>query len=131
MFAYRRLRSGYFALPLILASFGAASANEVSKPLLACISKAAAEEQVEYMLGREDRTPQSATIVLICEGPVASALFQAMEPVATDDLSLSPSVMRRSGNGVKCARSGGPPPYYVCYIEIDVEAPLAKAIKTY
>jgi hypothetical protein len=87
MFAHRRIRFECLALPLILASFGDASAGEVSKPLLTCINEAAAAQQIEFTLEPNHRPPVAAAIVLICEGPAAGALFQAIEGVATNDMS--------------------------------------------
>ena len=36
---------------------------------------------------------------------------------------------RRSGEGAHCAPLPGPPPSYMCTVAIEVEAPLAKALR--
>jgi hypothetical protein len=63
------------------------------------------------------------------EGSAASALFQALELIATQDMSNPPTGWRRSGTGVQCARLPGPPPSYMCTVAIEDEAPLAKALQ--
>jgi hypothetical protein len=129
MFALCLVRIRYVALFLILPSVTDASPSDVLKPLSACISDAAAAEKVLFPLGPNGQPLESSTITLMCEGAAASALFQAMELTATQDMSNPPTVWRRSGKGVQCARLPGPPPSYTCTVEIEVAAPLVKALQ--
>jgi|HubBroStandDraft_6_1064221.scaffolds.fasta_scaffold2478440_1 hypothetical protein len=128
MFAHRRIRFEYVALFLVLANVASASPSDVLKPLATCISEAAAPEKLLFPMTPDGQPLESSVITFMCEGPAASALFQALELVATEDVSGA-SVRRRSGKGVQCDWSPGPPPSYMCIIEIEVEAPLVKALQ--
>jgi len=128
MFAHRRVRFEYVALFLVLASVARASPSDVSKPLATCVGEAAAAEKFLLPMTQDGRPLESSTVTLMCEGSAASALFQAMELVATQDMSNPPTVWRRS-KGVQCAWLPGPPPSYMCTVAIEVEAPLAKAMQ--
>jgi hypothetical protein len=114
---------------LVLAGVADASAGDVLKPLETCISEAAAAEKFLFPLKQDSRPPKRSAVTLMCEGSAASALFQAMQLIATQDMSNPPTVWRRSGKGVQCARLPGPPPSYMCTVEIEVEAPLVKALQ--
>lgn len=129
MFAHRRIRFEYVALFLVLASAANASPSDVLKPLAACISEAAAPEKLLFPMTQDGQPLESSVITLMCEGEAASALFQALELVAMQDMSSPPAVWRRSGKGVQCVRSPGPPPSYMCTVEIEVDAPLVKALQ--
>jgi len=129
MFAHRRIRFEYAALFLALASVAGAARGDVLRPLATCISEAAAAEKLLFPMTQDGRPLESSAITLMCEGSAASALFQAMELTATQVLSSPPAVWPRSGKGVQCARLPGPPPSYMCTIEIEVEAPLARAMQ--
>jgi hypothetical protein len=128
MFAHRRIRFEYVALFLVLASVARASPSDVLKPLATCISEAAAPEKLLFPMTQDGQPLESSVITFMCEGAAASALFQALELVATQDMSNPPTVWRRS-KGVQCARLPGPPPSYTCTVEIEVDAPLAKALQ--
>jgi hypothetical protein len=127
MFEHRLSRLSYAALFLALA--GSADASDVLKPLSACISEAAATENVLFPLGPNGEPLESSTITLMCEGPTASALFKAMELVATQDMSNPPTVWRRSGRGIQCEWLPGPQPSYMCTVTIEAEPPLVKALQ--
>jgi hypothetical protein len=129
MFAHRRIRLEHVALFLVLASGAAASPSDVSKSLATCISEASVAGKFLFPMEQGGRSLESSTITLMCEGPAASALFQAMELLETQDMSNPPTVWRGSGKGVQCARLPGPPTSYTCTVEIEVGAPLAKALQ--
>jgi hypothetical protein len=129
MFVHRRIRLEYVALFLVLAGGAGASPSDVSKSLATCISEAAVAEKFLLPMTQDGRASESSTVTLMCEGAAASALFQAMELIATQDMSNPPTVWRRSGKGVQCVRLPGPPPSYMCTVAIEVEAPLAKALQ--
>jgi hypothetical protein len=129
MLAHRLVRFRYVALFLLLPSVTEASPSDVLRPLSACVSEAAAAEKVLVPLGPNGQPLESSTLTLMCEGAAAAALFQALELVATQDMSNPPTVWRRSGKGVQCARLPGPPPSYTCTVEIEVAAPLVNALQ--
>jgi hypothetical protein len=128
MFAHRRIRFEYVALSLVLASVADASPSDVLRPLAACISEAAAEEKVLVLLGPNGQPLETSGIILQCDGAAASALFKAMELVATQDMSNAPHVWRRS-KGIQCDLETGPQPAYMCTISIEAEPPLVKALQ--
>jgi hypothetical protein len=128
MFAHRLVRIRYAALFILLPSATQASPSDVLKPLSACISEAAESEKVLFPLGPNGQPLESSTVELMCEGPAAIALFQAMELIATQDMSNPPYVWRRS-KGIQCSRSSESPPSYTCTVQIEVEPPFSKALQ--
>jgi hypothetical protein len=127
MFAHRRIRFEHVALFLALAGVTDASASDVLTPLATCIREAAVPEKFLFPMTPDGRALETSTVTLMCEGTAASALFEAMELVATPDMSNLSTGSRRS-KSVQCSRLPGPPPSYVCTIEIE-DAPLAKALQ--
>ena len=71
---------------------------------------------------------ETSGIILQCDGAAASALFKAMELVATQDMSNAPHVWRRL-KGIQCVLETGPLPAYMCTVTIEAEPPLAKALQ--
>ena len=71
---------------------------------------------------------ETSGIILQCDGAAASALFKAMELVATQDMSNAPHVWRRS-KGIQCDLETGPLPAYMCTVTIEAEPLLAKALQ--
>lgn len=128
MFAHCLVRLGYVALFLLLPSVTDASPGDVLRPLSACISEAAAEEKVFFLLGPNGQPLETSGIILQCEGATANALFKAMELVATQDMSNAPHVWRRS-KGIQCELEPGPLPAYMCTVTIEAEPPLVKALQ--
>jgi hypothetical protein len=69
---------------------------------------------------------ETSGIILQCDGAAASALFKAMELVATQDMSNAPHVWRRS-KGIQCDLETGPLPAYMCTVTIEAETASSKS----
>ena len=109
---------------VVLAPHPANSADQ-TKAFFGCLKSARDELAAPMEL---PGTPQPARtgVIVLCEGPSATALFDALELIA--DQKVDPDrVTRRSDTGITCVRFADS--FHQCLIGIRVGGPFVDAIK--
>jgi hypothetical protein len=101
---------------------------DLTDSLFACLREATEERDVLRPMEAAGKQAPTTGISLLCNGPGASALFQSMELVSTQELGRDGAIYRRSANGVQCSRLPSPTVWHSCFITIEVDAAFADAL---